>query len=178
MSAKNMILKSDNVLLREFKKTDIHTLAILANNKNVSNNLRDAFPSPYTISDAEEFINNCKEQNPTTTFAIEWNSEYVGNIGLIIGTDVYRKSAEIGYFIGEPFWNNGITSNAIKLITEYGFDVLELKRIFSGVFEYNIASMRVLEKNGYKKDGVFLKAIYKNGKFYNEHRYYKLNNNK
>ncbi len=165
----------NDIVLREFKETDIPLLAELANNKKVSVNLRDAFPYPYSLQDAKAFITQCKKQNPVTTFAIEWKGNYVGNIGLMIGTDVYRKSAEIGYFIGEPYWNKGITSTAVKRITEYGFTALNLKRIYTGVYEYNAASMKVLEKNGYKKEGVFQKSVYKNGKFWNEHRYYKLN---
>jgi len=170
-----MKLISDNIILRAFTEDDIPKLAILANNKKISNNLRDAFPHPYSLQDAKNFINSCLNENPTTTFAIEWKGNYVGNIGLFLGKDVYRKSAEVGYFIGEPYWNKGIASKAVELITDYGFKNLNLVRIFSGVFEFNIASMKVMEKNGYKKDAVFKKAVFKNGKIWDEHRYYKLN---
>ena len=76
--------------------------------------------------------------------------------------------------IGEPYWNKGIATVAVKLITEYGFDQLNYVRIHTGVFEYNIGSMKVLERNEYKKDGVFEKAILKNGQIWNEHRYSKI----
>ena len=168
-------MKLNNIQLREFKEDDIPKMATFANNIKVSINMRDAFPHPYTLQNAKDFVDFSNSQSPVTTFAIEWKGEYVGNIGFSLGTDVYRKSAEIGYFIGEPFWNKGITTKAVKLITEFGFTTLKVTRIHTGVFEYNTASMRVLEKSGYLKDGVFKKAVYKNGKLWDEHRYYKLN---
>ncbi len=167
-------LRHKEVLLRKFKKSDAPRLQVLANNLKVSQNLRDAFPHPYSLSDANSFIANCMKQEPLTTFAIEYKGEYVGNIGLGIGGDVYRKSTEIGYFIGEAYWNKGIATKAINLITGYGFEELGIVRIHTGIFEYNKASMRVLEKCGFDKDGVFNASIYKNGKMWEEHRYSKI----
>ena len=94
-----------NIQLRPLTISDAPRLAELANNPKISINLRDAFPSPYTLADAENFIEMCRKQAPTQVFAIEYNGEYVGNIGLHPGSDVYRKSAEIGYFLGETYWN-------------------------------------------------------------------------
>ena len=168
-------LISGDVELRRFRKTDAVRLAALANNQKISRNLRNGFPHPYGLKDAEVFINKCLEQKITTIFAIVFKGEYVGNIGLMPAEDVYRKSAEIGYFIGEAYWNKGITTKAVNLITDYGFSVLELLRIHTGIFEYNTASMRVLEKCGYRKEGVFQKAIIKNGQVCDEHRYAKIN---
>lgn len=110
---------SQIIKLRPLQLSDIVRLAELANNKNISDNLRDAFPFPYTKKDAKQFIANCIKQNPTTTFAIEYDGIYVGNIGLVKGSDIYSRtrSAEIGYFIGEPYWNKGIMSTAINLAT-------------------------------------------------------------
>lgn len=110
-----------------------------------------------------------------TFFGIDYNGEYVGNISLVPGQDVYRKSAEIGYFIGEPYWNKGIATVAVDLITEYGFGVLGLVRIHTGVFDYNPSSQRVLEKCGFRKEGVFRKAILKEGKIRDEIRFAKIN---
>jgi len=87
---------------------------------------------------------------------------------------VYSKSAEIGYWVGEPFRNKGIVTAAVKLMTEYGFNTLNLIRVHTGIFEYNTASMRVLEKNGFDKEGVFKRSVFKNGKIWDEHRYAKL----
>lgn len=170
------ILQNENIKLRPLELTDIDRLAELANNRKISINLTDGFPFPYTADDAKKFIMNLLNQNPTTTFGIEYEGEYVGNIGLVKGTDVYRKSANIGYFIGEPYWNKGIVSKAINLITDYGFDKLDIIRIHTGVFDYNLPSQRVLEKCGFTKEGTFRKSVIKNGKIYDEIRYSKLKN--
>ena len=170
-----MFLKEDQIVLRNFKLSDAAKMAVLANNEKISCNLRDAFPHPYTVQDAENFINSFMNQEPVTFFAIEYKGEYTGNISLMMGQDVYRRSAEVGYFIGEPFWHKGIVTIALKLITKYGFEELDIVRIHTGVFEYNTESMKVLEKNGYEKDGVFKKSITKKGQLWDEHRYFKIN---
>lgn len=163
------------IKIRHLKLSDKAELAKLANNKKVWDNLRDYIPYPYRESDAEFFIDLTNKEEPKQTFGIEYKGKLSGVIGLVMQKDVYQKSAEIGYWIGEPFWGNGIATSVVELITKYGFDTLDLNRIFTGVFEYNIASMRVLEKNGYKKEGIFKNAILKNDKVYDEHRFYKLN---
>jgi len=170
-----MILKYKDIKLRGLRKSDAVRLVELANNSKVSENLRDGFPHPYTLEDAERFLRNCMDQNPLTIFAIEYKGEYVGNVGLVPGQDVYRKSAEIGYFIGEPYWNKGVASIAVNLLTEYGFNKLGMVRIHAGVFEYNMASMRVLEKCGFEKEGVYKKAVFKKNRIWDEVRYSKIN---
>jgi len=113
-------------------------------------------------------------QDPATFFGIDYINEYVGNISLVPCEDIYRKSAEIGYFIGEPYWNKGIVTTAVNLITDYGFNYLGIVRIQTGIFEYNTASQRVLEKCGFLKEGIFRKSVYKQGKLWDEVRYAKL----
>jgi RimJ/RimL family protein N-acetyltransferase len=161
----------DTVTLRPLTVADAARLADLANNPNVSINLRDGFPNPYTLADAERFISMCLKHEPAQVLAIEYNGEYVGNIGLHPGTDVYRKSAEIGYFIGEPYWSKGIMTRAVKLMIDYGFSHLDIVRIHTGVFEYNTASQKVLEKCGFKREGIFEKSVYKNKRLWDEVRY-------
>ena len=163
-----------NVKIRPLKEKDAKRMAELANNRKISENLRDGFPHPYTLKDAEEFIAKFKDQKEARIFGIEYNGEYVGNIGLVPETDVYRKSAELGYFIGEPYWNKGITTQAINLICEFGFNNLDIVRIHAGIYEYNLASQHVLEKCGFKKEGTFKKAIYKKDKIWDEVRYAKI----
>lgn len=164
----------EKIKIRSLKSSDKTELARLANNKKIWDNLRDYIPFPYTESDADFFINLTKEENPKQTFGIEYDGKLSGVVGLVVQKDVYRKSAEIGYWIGEPFWGHGIATKAVELITQYGFKELNLHRIFTGVFEYNVASMKVLEKNGYKKEGIFKNAIIKNDNFCDEHRFYRL----
>jgi RimJ/RimL family protein N-acetyltransferase len=170
-----MELKSGNIKLRALQLTDTKRLAELANNEKISRNLRDGFPNPYTLADAKNFLEKFTDQNPVTYFGIEFNGEHVGNISLVPGQDIYRKSAEIGYFIGEAYWNKGIVTTAVNLITEYGFRQLGIIRIHTGVFEYNTASMQVLEKCGFTKDGVFRKSVFKQNKIWDEVRYSKIN---
>lgn len=166
---------SDGVIkLRRLTLSDKNRLAELADNSKIAINLRDGFPHPYTVDDAVKFIENFGVQNPQQVFAIEYDGEYVGNIGLHKGTDVYRLSAEIGYFLGEPYWNKGIITRAVNLICDYGFKNLDIVRIYAGIFEFNTASMRVLEKCGFKRESVAEKAICKKGAIWNEIRYVKL----
>ena len=167
-------MRNNEVTIRVLKISDKTQLVLLANNKKIWDNVRDYFPHPYSENDAETFLksqNKGQQQN----FAIEYNGEFCGVIGLILQKDVYRKSAELGYWIGEPFWGKGIATKAVELIVTFGFTDLKLTRIFAGAFEYNIGSMKVLEKNSFKKEGVSKKAVFKNEKIWDEHKYYLLN---
>ncbi len=170
-----MELISGDIRLRPFRPTDAAKLAQMANNKKISRNLRDGFPHPYTPDDAVAFIRHCLDKHADTFFAIEFKGEHVGNISLSPCHDVYRKSAEIGYFISEPYWNKGIASAAVNAIVQFGFDTLGMMRIQTGVFEYNPASQHVLEKCGFVKEGVFKKAVFKEGELWDEVRYAILN---
>ena len=162
------------ITLRSLIDDDASTLAKLANNKKIWDNLRDIMPYPYSVDNAIFFIDLVKQEDPQVTFGIEYKGALCGVIGLVAQQDVYKKTAEIGYWIGEPYWNKGIATRAVNLVTSYGFNKLDIVRIHTGVFEYNTASMKVLENCGYKKDGVFEKAIFKNGKTWDEHRYSKI----
>jgi RimJ/RimL family protein N-acetyltransferase/SAM-dependent methyltransferase len=175
MARKQIKLTDGIVTLRNFRRTDKYRMAELANNEKVAINLRDAFPNPYSVADAQQFINTFIGQDPLQVFAIEYQGKYVGNIGLHKQDDVYSKSAELGYFIGEPYWNRGITTRAVNLICEYGFRELDVVRIYSGVFEFNTPSQRVLEKCGFVREAVLKSAVCKKGKIYNEVRYARVN---
>ncbi len=164
----------EKIRIRSLKESDAGQLSKLANNKKIWDNLRDYIPFPYKESDADFFVNLTLAEDPKQTFGIEYQGALCGVIGLAIQKDVYQKSAEIGYWIGEPFWGQGIATKALALITTYGFDKLDLHRIYTGVFEFNTASMKVLEKNGYQKEGIFKNAVIKNGEVCDEHRFYKL----
>ena len=97
------------------------------------------------------------------------HGEAIGNTGFVRGTDVERFNAEVGYWISERYWNQGITSEALADAIQYYFEHTEVIRIFATVYEYNLASMRVLEKVGFKKTGIFRKACYENGRFIDAH---------
>jgi Acetyltransferases, including N-acetylases of ribosomal proteins len=166
-----MTLSIDNLLLRPITLSDKESLAQIANNKKIWLNVRDVFPHPYSVQDAENFINMIADIEPVTRFGIFLDGQMAGMIGLHPQQDVYRKNAEIGYWLGEPFWGQGIATKSLKLVLKYGFDQLKINRIFASVFEYNTASMRVLEKCGFQKEGISRKAIYKNEQFWDDHRY-------
>jgi len=167
------MLQQDELQLRPFSLTDKSRFALLANNKNIWNNIRNRMPHPYEESDAADFIKMATNKKPNTILAIEWKGELVGAIGLHPEdeSDVYAGTAEMGYWVGEPFWGRGIASKAVAIMIKYGFEELKLRRIFAAAYAYNIASMKVLEKNGFQKEGISKQAVIKNGKIWDEHRY-------
>ncbi len=164
----------DNLILRELTIDDANQIAILANNKKIWENVRDIFPFPYTKQSAINFIQFASETKTQLTLVIELNGELAGIIGLIFQDDIYRKSAEIGYWIGEPYWNKGLASWAVNQLTEFAFSNLGLVRVFAGVFEYNDASKKVLEKCGFELEGIKRKALFKKGNIYDEFLYSKV----
>ena len=148
--------------LRNWGETDIPALVKYADNRKIWLNVRDVFPFPYTQNDAEAWINTM--QDPLTNFAIATRAEAIGGIGFNLQEDIYRRSAEIGYWIGEPYWNRGIATLAVGAAAKYAFDNFDLVRLYATVFEWNPASARVLEKNGFKLEGRLEKSVIKDGK--------------
>ncbi len=165
-----------NFILRPWKLSDAESLTRYANNKKIADNLRNTFPQPYTLEDAKWFIANATEKNGTTqlTYAIDVRGEAVGSIGVACKDDVAKKSAELGYWLGEPFWGNGIMPRAVMQICSEAFERFDLVRIYSEVFAYNKASQRTLEKAGFALEGVLRKSIYKNGKIYDSYIFAKI----
>ena len=159
-----MELKLAHCTLRPWRKGDEASLARYANNRNVSGNLKDRFPFPYTAADAREWIEHAGGQRPACNFAIVVDGEAVGGIGVEMGQDVFQRSAEIGYWLGEPFWGRGIASEALRAVTEYAFATFDIIRLEAGVFSWNPASARVLEKAGYTLEGRARQAVVKDGR--------------
>ncbi len=158
-----MKIKLDNEFcIRDFVKTDVDSLTANANNKKIFDNVRDAFPFPYLKSDAKWWIQYTKTFIPCTHFAIATETECIGGIGLEPQTDVHRFSAEIGFWLGEAYWHRGLMTQALNAMTEYTFKHYQWNRIYAQVYEHNKASMRVLEKCGYIREGILKKAVYKN----------------
>ncbi len=150
------------VIIRKWTEDDIASLVKHANNINIWNNLRNAFPHPYTEEHATLWIASTSTEDPVINFAIDLDGEAIGGIGLIFNADVYVLSAEIGYWIAEPFWGKGIATEAIRQMMEYAFYYFDIVRIYAEVFENNKASMRALEKNGFYLEGVRRKSVFKN----------------
>ena len=150
------------VEIRPWKPEDASELAAICNNKEIWINVRDAFPHPYTVANAVEWIRHTLGQQPIQNMAIVYNGGIAGSIGVTPKQDVYRKSIEIGYFIAEKYWGKGIATAAVSLLLEYIASNFDVVRIYAEVFGHNLASMKVLEKNGFHLEGIRKKAVIKN----------------
>jgi RimJ/RimL family protein N-acetyltransferase len=162
-----MILKSKRFILRPFKKSDATAIAKHINNKNVERYLA-ALPYPYTLQHARDFIKknlpNYKAKIPSgLNLAIVINNEVCGGIGF--HSIEYKHQAEMGYWLSQQYWGNGIMTKAVKLFTDFGFKKFKLVRIWAKVHTPNIGSKIVLERNGFKVEGILKKGIMKNNKY-------------
>jgi len=135
-----------NFTLRPWHSSDAESLAKYANNPNIAKFLTNGFPHPYTLENAKSFIEMVSQQHPTQIFAIAIDGEAVGSIGLHPQTDIMEKNIELGYFLGEPFWGNGIITEAVKQMVRYGFQNFDVVRIYARPYGNNLASQKVLEK--------------------------------
>ncbi|MDR2886441.1 MAG: GNAT family N-acetyltransferase [Bacteroidales bacterium] len=162
-----------NYELREWRLSDAASLAENANNIELWNNLRDALPHPYTENDAKAYIEMVMAQpGPATQFAIAVDGKAVGSIGFFPRTDVERITAELGYWLGEKYWNKGIMTGAVKQTAGYAFTRFpELCKIYATPFDFNVASQKVLQKAGFECEAILKQAAIKNGKIIDEHYY-------
>jgi [ribosomal protein S5]-alanine N-acetyltransferase len=139
-------------------------LAVIANNKNIADNLRDLFPSPYNLRDARKWLKMILPENlPPKYFAIKVGRSIVGSIGIVPKEDIYRKNVEIGYFVSEKYWGQGIAVRAIKAATSYAFNEFDIVRVYAEPFADNIRSRRALEKAGFALEATFRRNVIKNG---------------
>lgn len=150
--------------IRSYRPGDLAALLRHAGNRNVSIQLRDRFPYPYTLADGEQWIQRVTEQRPETDFAIATDVELIGGIGLELLGDVETGSAEVGYWLGQPFWNRGIATAALRVFCTWAFTEFDLVRLQACVFESNPASAHVLEKNGFTLEARLRQAVLKQGR--------------
>lgn len=152
--------------IREWKKEDAKELAALLSNPKILDNLRDGLPYPYTEKDAEEYILSmlAADKNKTFAFAITAENKVIGSIGIFRCDNIHFRTAEMGYYIGEPYWGKGMGTCAVKQICDYVFKHTDIIRIFAEPFSYNEASCRVLEKAGFTFEGLLRSNAVKNGK--------------
>ena len=158
-----MQLDLESCGVRSFRETDAAELARHADNRNVWLQLRDRFPHPYTVDNARGFIAFARDANPETAFAVTVDDRPVGSIGTVLGEDVERCSAEVGYWLGESYWGQGIATRALVGFTRYAFAAYELERLFAVPLAANAASCRVLEKAGYRLEGRLRRSAVKDG---------------
>ena len=162
-------------MVRDWRMKDASSLAKYADNLKVWLNLRDGFPHPYHHSDAVAFLTRVAGQRPRTFFAIASPDEAIGGIGLSIGEDVHRFTAEMGYWLAEPFWNRGIMTEAIRKLTDEAFSRFGLNRIFAEPYATNPASARVLEKAGFEREGLLRANVVKDGRILDQWLFSRIN---
>ncbi len=154
--------------LRQWKPQDIDSLVKYANNAAIAKFMTDQFPHPYTYDIGISFIEFAISNNSSKIFAIDINGEAVGGIGIHPQKDIQRKNAELGYWLAEPFWGQGIMTKAIVQIADQAFRTLDIERIFARPFGTNKGSQRALEKAGFLLEGRFEKTYFKNGEYEDE----------
>ncbi len=169
------VIRSKRFILRPFRRGDEESLAENINNKKIYRNTF-CIPYSYTSKDAREWITkNLKEMKnkkpKEINFVIDINSEVAGSIGF---SKIEGHKAEIGYWLAEKYWGRGIMTQAVKLITKFGFEKLKLRRIYAYVFFFNKTSMRVLEKAGYKFEGILRKNVIKDSKLIDDYLFAKV----
>ena len=162
---------NNNYQIRDFTINDVDSLVRYANDFDVYKYLRDSFPHPYTIQNAEQWLNSILENKSLLYFALANQDEVIGGIGAVPLDDVHRFSAEVGYWLGKYFWNKGIVSEALELFCDYLFHNHNFNRLTALVFEGNEASKKVLEKVGFKLEGHHRKSIFKVNKFIDHYTY-------
>lgn len=153
-------------VLRAWRMDDAQDLAIAINNKKVLDNLRDGLPFPYTVDDAKAYISAMMnaDNEKVYAFAITASDKVIGSIGVFRQENIHRKTAEMGYYVAEPYWGQGIGTSAVGQVCDRIFSTTDIIRIFAEPFSHNVASCRILEKSGFVLEGILRKNALKNGK--------------
>ena len=158
-----MEISFEGIILRPWTFSDAAQLAVIADNKKIADNIRDGLPNPYTLRDAQDWLNLIMpENNPPRFFAIVINKKIAGNIGIISKSNIYRKNVEIGFFVSEDLWGKGIATKAIKVVTAYAFRTFDIVRVYAESFSDNTGSRRAIEKAGLSLEATLKNNIIKN----------------
>jgi ribosomal-protein-alanine N-acetyltransferase len=158
-----MPLVLERCTIRPWRLDDATSLVQYANNRKVWLGLRDRFPHPYSQDDARQFLQRAISERPIIDFCVEISNEAAGGIGIRLGSDVHRYVAELGYWLGEPFWGHGIMSEVVAAFTQFCFNNFSLHRLHAELYANNPASARVLEKNGFVFEGRLRNKVFKDG---------------
>jgi RimJ/RimL family protein N-acetyltransferase len=150
-------------IVRSWRDEDRASLVRHADNRKVWRNLKDRFPHPYTDADAEAWLALTRAEPGRTNWALEVGGEAAGGIGLVPLPDVHARTAHIGYWLGEAHWGRGIMTAAVSRVSEFALGPLGFVRLEAPVFAWNAASMRVLDKCGFAREGVMRKSVFKDG---------------
>jgi RimJ/RimL family protein N-acetyltransferase len=156
-------LDCEKCVVRDWRPSDKPSLLRHANNRKVWINLSHRFPHPYTEADADFWLGLIAKGRDKTNWSIDVDGEAVGGIGVEPGEGIYAKSGRFGYWLGEPFWGRGIMTSAVQATANYILEHMSLVRLEAPVFEWNPASMRVLEKCGFTRESVQRRSVFKDG---------------
>lgn len=153
------------IQLRAWEIEDAHDLSAALNNKNIQDHLRDGIPYPYTLADAQRFISSMlhAEKDSQYAWAITADDKAIGSIGVFRRDNIHRRTAEMGYYVAEPWWGKGIGTIAVKEACDYILNNTDILRIFAEPFACNTVSCRILEKAGFVLEGILRKNAVKNG---------------
>jgi RimJ/RimL family protein N-acetyltransferase len=151
------------VRLRPWAASDHDALVRYGNNKLVWRNLTDMFPHPYTDADAVAWVKTANEPGPSIFLAIDVEGEAIGGIGVIAGQGNSFHTGQFGYWLGQPHWGKGIATRCALALRDHAFAGGRFKRLEAPVFAWNPASMRVLEKAGFEREGILRKSVLKDG---------------
>lgn len=163
-----MRIDCGSCVVRDWARSDKASLVRHANNRNVWRNLTDRFPHPYTEADAEGWFGLLEAMPEPSHWAIEVAGEAVGGVGCILGKGMYARSAQFGYWLGEPYWGRGIMTAAVSRVAPHAMERFNLVRLQSPVFAWNPASMRVLEKCGFTREARLKSSVLKDGQLIDE----------
>lgn len=155
-----------DISIRKWKIEDAEPLKDAINNQKILDNLRDGIPYPYTIENAQEFITQTLNapKDSSYSWAILVDNQVIGSVGVFRKDNIHFRTAEIGYYIKEEYWNHGIMTKVIKKVCDFIFNETDIIRIFAEPFAYNIASCKVLEKAGFELEGTLRSNAIKNHK--------------
>jgi RimJ/RimL family protein N-acetyltransferase len=175
MKSNSMPIVIKHFTLRPFRKSDLPSVVKHISDKTIAARTDAPIPYPYTMKHAEEWYRKIRNRArrkglKAREFAIDINGEAVGCIAIF----PKGHTAGIGYWLGRAYWNKGIMTEAVTEITKYGFNELGLRRVHASTFPQSKASMRVLEKAGFKLEGILRKNIKKGDKYIDEYLFAKV----
>lgn len=161
----NLPLRTEitGVTLRRWRLQDVPALVRHADDRAVWRNLTETFPSPYTESDARQWVATASVPSRDLHLAIALDDEAIGGIGLIAGVGIGQRTAQFGYWIGRRHWGRGIATAAARALLRHAREQSDFARLEASVFAWNPASMRVLEKAGFECESLRRRSVFKDG---------------
>lgn len=168
-------LEVGGILLRPWERGDRESLVEHGDDPQVTRYLADRFPSPYTLDEADRWLDYCADlDDAIASLAIVVDGAACGGIGMERRSDLERQTAEVGYWLGRRYWGRGIAARALVALTEFAFAERDIERLEAIVIEAHRPSARVLEKAGYTLEGRRRRALLKAGTFHDALTYAKL----